>query len=140
MGIHWTSIEKSSERRTLKKERIALDEESIEREYLETALRRSHLLTINDTKAANKEFDKLHHLLNKYVRLLPDRGEKVLKSIAQNSNLDVRIEAAAALLAVDESYAIELLEAIASDPGLHGFTASMTLMEWKKGSLRNYLT
>ena len=116
-----------------------MDEKTIEREYLDTSLRRSHFLKANNIKAANKEFDKLHQLLKKYVRLLPDRGEKILKHIARNSNLDVKIEAAAALLAVDENFAIELLEGIALDPGLHGFTAAMTLKEWKNGKLKNYL-
>lgn len=110
----------------------------LEVEFLETALRRSALLRKNEPKKANKEYDKLHKL-KKAFRSLPDRGETALKRIASNSDVEVKTLAAASLLAVDESYAIALLEEIAaSDVGLQSLTAEMTLREWRKGSIREY--
>ena len=116
-----------------------IDESAIECEYLNTALRRSQFLVNNDAKKANREFDKLHKLLKNGLRLLPDKGEAALKRIAETPNPDVQIEAAAALLTIDEPYATSLLEKVVNRRGSSSFTAEMTLQEWRKGKLRDYL-
>ena len=114
------------------------DEFQLEAQFLETALRRAEFLREHESKKANKEYDKLHRLKNK-LRELPDKGDSLLKRIVSHSDLDVRILAAAALLAVDEPYAISVLEDVsARDAGLQSFTAEMTLREWRKGSIRDY--
>src|SRR5687767_13966234 len=106
-------------------------EEAVEREFLQTALKRSELLRLNDAKKANKEYDKAHMAKGK-LRQLPDRGEAALKRIvAGTEDLDVQILAAAALLALDEGFATDLLERIQnSGAGIPSFTAEMTLREW----------
>lgn len=114
------------------------DEFQLEAQFLETALLRTELLKANDAKKANREYDKLHRLKDE-LRELPDKGCAVLKRIASHSDVDVRILAAAALLAVDEAYAISVLEDISiGDAGLQSFTAEMTLQEWRKGATREY--
>lgn len=116
----------------------SLDELQLEAEFLATALRRSELLRKKEPKKANKEYDKLHLLKDK-LRELPDQGEAILKRIASQPDLDVKVLAAAALLAIDEAYAIQLLEGVcACDAGLQSFTAELTLREWRKGSIREY--
>ena len=110
----------------------------METDFLETALRRSDLLRLNDSKKANRQYEKLHELKNR-LRTLPDKGEAALKRIAMHPDLDVKILAAASLLAVDELYAIALLEQVAAiNSGLQSFTAEMTLREWRSGSIRDY--
>jgi|ERR1039458_9466095 hypothetical protein len=71
-----------------------VEAEKIEREYFETAMKRSQFLRINESKKANKEYDKLYRLLGK-LRHLPDRGEAALKRIASADDLEVQIEAPA---------------------------------------------
>ena len=52
--------------------------------------------------------------------------------------MDVRILAITALLAVDESYALDALKQIAnSDCGLATVTAAMTIQEWHAGNIGN---
>jgi len=119
---------------------ITIDETAVEREYLAAALRRSQFLAKNDAEKANREFDKLYKLLKEGLRPLPDKGEAALKRIAENPNPDVQIEAAAALLTIDEPYATHLLETVVNRRGPGSFTAEMTLQEWKKGKLRDYLS
>lgn len=114
-------------------------EHVLEQEFLQTAQKRSELLRQNDSKAANKQYDKIHKLKGK-LRLLPDRGAASLKRILSiTTDPEVKILAAAALLAVDESFARSELERIRdNETGLPSFTADMTLKEWAAGSIREY--
>ena len=113
-------------------------EESVEREFLQAAVKRSQLLQAGEPKQANKEYDKIYRLKG-MLRQFPDRGEAALKRISRTEDPDVQIMAAAALLALDEPFAIELLERIRDcSPGLPSFTAQMTIQEWKNGSIRDY--
>ena len=86
-------------------------EESVEREFLQAAVKWSQLLQAGEPKKANKEFDEIYRLKGK-MRQLPDRGEAALKRISKTDDPDVQIMAAAALLALDEPFATELLERI----------------------------
>jgi len=114
-------------------------EASLEREYLEAAQRRSDLMRQNEPELANREYDKLYELKQR-MRELPDKGEAALKRITTSTDYDIQILAAADILALDENYALQLLERIArQDVGLPSFTAEMTLQEWKSGALREYL-
>lgn len=113
-------------------------EESVEREFLEAAVKRSQLLQAGKPKNANDRYDELYRLKGR-MRQLPDRGEAALKRISTTADPDVQIMAAAALLALDETFATELLERIRDrNPGLPALTAQMTLQEWKSGSIREY--
>ena len=109
----------------------------LEQRFLCLALQRSADLEAN-VKAANKAYDELHRLKNR-MRLLPDRGEAILKRVAAHSNPDVGIVACAALLAVDEGFAIGRLESIAQTaPGFASSDASLTIREWQAGNLSKY--
>ena len=111
---------------------------SAEEAFLASALRRSELLRQNDVKAANREYDLVHKAF-KRLRERPDRGEAALKRIALVEDFDVQNLAAAALLAIDEDFAISLLEKVQrNSSGLPGLAAEMTIREWKRGTLRDY--
>jgi hypothetical protein len=111
----------------------------LEGAYLETALRRSRDLKRGNVVAANQAFDELRNLKNQ-MRLLPDRGEAMLKRIASHSDVDVRIGASANLLAIDEAFALGVLQTIEkSDRGLASITAKYTIREWRAGKLADYL-
>lgn len=113
-------------------------EGEIERELLEVASKRSQLLRAGEPKKANREYDKLHKMKAR-LRGLPDRGEAALKRIAATEDSEIQILAAALLLAIDEGFAIQLLERVRdNDPGLASLTAEMTIREWRKGSIREY--
>jgi hypothetical protein len=113
-------------------------EQILEREFLDAATKRSHLLQSGEPRKANRQYDRIHRLKDK-MRELPDRGEAALKRISKTDDPAVQMAAAAALLAVDEQFATELLERIAvSHRGLDSFTAEMTLKEWRRGVLREY--
>lgn len=117
-----------------------IDEDALESEYLTTSLRRAALLrTPNGADEANKEYDKLRVLLKGRLRLLPDKGEAILKRIASVDEPDVQIDAAACLLVLDEPFAVAKLERLANGRGFSATTAWMTLKEWRKGGLREYL-
>jgi len=106
-------------------------EESVEREFLQAAVKRSQLLQAGDPKKANKEYDELYRLKGQ-LRQFSDRGEAALKRISTTEDPDVQIVAAAALLALDEPFATVLLERIRdTTPGIPSLTAEMTLKEWK---------
>jgi hypothetical protein len=77
-------------------------------------------------KLANRECDKAHRIKDKMPEL-PDRGEAALKRISSNSDPRVQIFAAAALFAVDETFAVEL-----------SIDAEMTLREWRSGAIRDH--
>jgi hypothetical protein len=99
------------------------------------ALRWSRL---QDPEEANEEYEKLYEMKGK-MRQFPDRGEAALKRIAKSRDLNVQILSAAALLALDEPFATEILERIRdSNVGIPSFDAMMTLQEWRKGSIREY--
>jgi len=110
----------------------------LERIFVEIAQRRSEFLRRGEPKEANKEYDKLHDIKDR-MRTLPDRGEAALKRISLNDDPELRILAAAALLALDEPYAASVLKAIAAlRLGTKSFEAEMTLKEWRKGTTTEY--
>ena len=116
-----------------------IDEDSIERDFLATALRRSEFLRRGKSAArANWEYDRLYQLFKEGLRLLPHKGEAALKRIAASDDTNVRSVAATALLAIDEPFAIRLLQEIVDRKAAGSFTAEMTLREWKRGRLREY--
>lgn len=126
--------------------RVSMDlnlEKNLEQKYRNTSFKRAEYLATNDSKRANREFDKLTKLRREGLRSLPDRGEAILKRLAESPDAAccpyVLIDAAADLLAVDEAYAIKLLENVAKGTGLEAFTAEMTVKEWRKGKLREFL-
>lgn len=81
------------------------DERLLEQELVRLATLRSDALARNDARTANRYYDKLYKLKGK-IRQLPDRGEAILKRVLGSStDAEVRVMAAAYLLAVDEASA-----------------------------------
>jgi hypothetical protein len=111
----------------------------LEQAFAEASAKRSEFLRLGQIRKANKEYDRVHSIKNQ-MRARSDRGEGALKRLCESDDLDLRLLAAANLLAVDEAYAIKQLEAIAAPgAGMKAFEARMTLKEWRKGALREYL-
>jgi hypothetical protein len=109
----------------------------LERAFAEASAKRSEFLRSGEVRKGNKEYDRIHSIKNQ-MRLLPDRGEAVLKRLCQSTDLDLRLLAAANLLPVDEAYALEQLESMAAPgAGMKAFEAKMTLKEWRRGVLRD---
>jgi len=108
-------------------------------EYERLAVERSQALTDNDSKRANRCYDRMHRVKNR-MRALPDRGAGALKRVlSSNEDPNVRLMVAAALLAVDEVLALAELDDLASRcSGLVSASARMTADEWKRGALRDY--
>lgn len=112
----------------------------IEQQFLETVVEWSRLdRTGNIPKQANRAYDKMYKLLKEKIRHFPDRGEAALKRLSKIDDQGVQLMAGVALLALDEPFAIKLLERIRdSELGLISFNAKMTLQEWRKGAIREY--
>lgn len=109
----------------------------LEASFLRLAVQRSQNLKKN-VKRANRAYDQLHALKDE-MRLLPDKGRSILKRIAQHPDTEVRLMACAALLAVDEEFAVDALRRIAaSATGFASFTAALTISEWQEGNLKDY--
>jgi hypothetical protein len=113
-----------------------MTEAELENAFLSTAIEYSECLNKN-VKKANRAVDHVHRLKDQ-LRLLPDRGEAALKRICTHHDVEIKILASAALLAIDEPFALQLLGTIAQSEGLSSFTAEMTIREWKAGNLARY--
>lgn len=110
---------------------------ALERAFAEASAKRSEFLRSGEVRKGNKEYDRVH-MVRDQMRLLPDRGEGALKRLCQSADLDLRLLAAASLLAIDEAYAVQQLELMAAPgAGMKAFEAKMTLKEWRRGALRD---
>ena len=115
-----------------------LNQRDLELRFAEIALLRSETLRSNNSKLANGCYDQLHELKDK-MRGLPDRGEAAFKRVVMIDDPHVQVIAAAALLAIDQPFAIRILNQFATSAlGLVSFTAEMTVREWEAGRLRDY--
>ncbi|RVT98131.1 hypothetical protein EOD41_17320 [Mucilaginibacter limnophilus] len=91
---------------------------------------------VGDSKTANKSYDKTI----KAVKVLKSNGSiSSLLPLLNDNRLAVRMTAAIFLLSKYENISLPVLEAIASSEGILAFTAEMTITEWKKGNLNDYL-
>lgn len=119
---------------------VKQDEATLEQEFVRLTTLRSQALARNDSRSGNRYYDKLYKLKGT-IRQLPNRGEALLKRVLDSlRDGEVRVMAAAYLLAVDEGTAFRELEAVAAEEsGLVSMNAEMTLKEWKAGRLRDYL-
>ncbi len=116
-----------------------MDEQRIEAELLRLGSQWAGLLQSSDAERANRIYERLYELVQE-MRALPDRGEAALKRVTLLADDEqVRIFAAAAILSLDEGYAIRILQDIAIHArGLTSLTAEMTIREWRAGALRSY--
>jgi HEAT repeat protein len=61
----------------------------------------------------------------------------LLIQLLGDTNLSVRIWAAAYLLPINEERALEVLNEASKDNGIIAFNAKITIDEWKKGHLKS---
>ncbi len=114
------------------------EEQTLESEFLRIGSQWSAATHRRNPKRANTLYHRLYDII-RAMRCLPDRGEAALKRITTASDPEVRTLAAAGILALDEPYALGILEDVAGE-GLRlvSFTAQMTIREWRAGSIREY--
>ena len=113
---------------------MALDlQGDLEKEFVQAALARSRYLSQGDATKSRREYEKLRGITQR-IRALDDRGELVLKRIAGSQDAELRIMAAAGLLALDQVFATNLLRKVAQGRDqAKAFDAEMTLKEWQNG-------
>jgi len=110
----------------------------LSRSFVWQPFRRARFLPNSEPKKANEEYDKIY-LLKGEMRQFRDRGEAALKRISRTDDPDVQMLAAVGLLALDQHFAIGILERIRdSNQGLQSFTAEMALQQWNSGAIRDY--
>ena len=108
--------------------------DDIARSFALAATKRSQLLASGNWRQAEEEFSRLQRF-RVQLRGLPDRGEAALKRIAGSDDPEVKIIAAAGLLALDEDFAVALLEQVRdTHEGILAATAEMTIQEWRNNS------
>ena len=113
---------------------MALDIQlDLEKTFVQAALARSRYISRGDATKAGREVEKLRDI-SRRIRALADRGELVLKRIAGSQDAELRILAAAGLLALDEAFATNVLRKIEKGrDSSKAFDAEMTLKEWQQG-------
>ena len=105
----------------------------LEKEFVQAALARSRFLSQGEATKAGRECEKLRDIAGR-IRALGDRGELVLKRIAGSQDAELRIMAAAGLLALDQVFATNLLRKVVQGRDQSkAFDAEMTLKEWQNG-------
>jgi hypothetical protein len=90
---------------------------------------------MGDSERANREFDDLTAIYREFKR----RGTGAFDAlIASSWDRDANVRAAVgwALIEVFPEKAREILNDVATQPGLAGFSAEMTLREWENGHLK----
>jgi hypothetical protein len=103
--------------------------------YAEAARRRGEALGVGDSDRANREFDDLSAIYREFKR----RGTGAFDAlIASSWDRDANVRAAIgwALIELFPEQARAILNDVATQPGLPGFSAGMTLREWEKGHLK----
>lgn len=86
--------------------------------------------------AANRAHDCEASALRQ-MRLMPDKGRGILTGLLEDGDPTVRSHAATALLPLDESVAISVLEEVSkARVPIISFNAEMVLREWRAGRLR----
>ena len=103
--------------------------------YVEAARRRGEVLEVGDSDRANREFDELMAIYREFKR----RGMGAVDALIASSHdrdPDVRAAVGWALIELFPEKARAILTDVATQPGLPGFSAEMTLREWESGHLK----
>jgi len=89
---------------------------------------------VGDYKLGNKNY----HLIFKVITYLKETDQiALLIQLLDDTNLSVRIWAAAYLLPINEERALEALNEASKGNGIIPFNAKVTIDEWKKGHLKS---
>ena len=110
------------------------DAETLETKYRKYADVHGAGFIEGDSKAANRNYDKLAALLPT-LRATSDRGEEILRRLMKDPSDAVATWAATHCLPISEEEALSTLRAIAGRGGIIGFSAETVIKEWKSGRL-----
>jgi hypothetical protein len=102
-------------------------------EYLSAAIKFGETRVARDFVAGNECADALQRT-GRVLRRSP-AGQDELKKMLEHEDTFVRLWASGDALAFAPELAVPVLEAIASQKGLTGSSASTTLSEWRAGRL-----
>ena len=103
--------------------------------YVEAARRRGEAIDVGDSDRANREFDEITAIYREFKR----RGKGAFDAlIASSRDRDPNVRAAVgwALVELFPERARAILTDVATQPGLPGFSAEVTLREWENGHLK----
>lgn len=89
-----------------------------------------------NARVCNRNYDKLVKIVSS---LKKNNSLDELRIFLNHEAIGVRLCAATFLLPKYEQEASDVLEAISKGEGIISFVAEMTLKEWRKGNLKNYL-
>lgn len=88
-----------------------------------------------DHKMANRN----HAIIIKTVKYIDKYFRRdVLQPLLISPDAGVRLWAASYTLPINEAEAVRVLEALSEEQTLVGFSAKMTVKEWKKGNLSDF--
>jgi HEAT repeat protein len=97
---------------------------------------RGDALRANDPKRANARFQRMAGIYQE-IRNRGIAAQRRVLSLLDNKDPYVRLSAATYALEFGAQRALPVLQEIdQKEPGTLGFTAGMTLKQWKKGELR----
>ena len=117
------------------------DTGQFEADMLSLSLKRSEFLTKNDSTSANLLFDKLEAMRTEMRSWRPEIRSEILKAVIERTeDANTRVLLASWLLPLDETFSLDVLQQICDDStaGLVGFTAEMTIKEWRGGRMDRY--
>ena len=101
--------------------------------FEEASIKHAEATECGDYKVGNKAYKNITSAIN----YLKNENELTgLKSYLTSPYIGVRLWSASFWLTVNEPEGIMVLEDIIKTPGIHSFTAEMTLSEWMKGNLK----
>ena len=108
------------------------DEARALRDYVKAAIEHGRGTETGDSDMSNAAYERHAQLL---TRFFPDERRGQLGSLLDHENPSVRLWAALDTYRLDPKRSVEVLEAVAREPGLVGFSAEMTLRELRSGRL-----
>ncbi len=100
--------------------------------YVEAAIEHCRGTETGDSDAANAAYERHGELL---ARFFPVERRGQLVPLLEHDNPSVRLFAAVDTYQLDPKRSAQVLETVAREPGLVGFSAEMTLRELKSGRL-----
>jgi len=101
-------------------------------EYVKAASEHGRGTESGDSDRANVAYERRGQLL---ARFFAGEGREQLVMLLKHEEPSVRLWAAVDTYRLDPRRSVEVLEAVAREPGLVGFSAEMTLRELKSGRL-----
>ncbi len=108
--------------------------EQIKKTFIDAAASHGEATETGDYNRGNKQYKAI---VKTYKQLKDQKGGiEALHQLMYHSNLSVQSWAASVLLDIYTEEAEKVLQSIADGHGLVGFSAKMTLQEWKKGNLK----